>query len=75
MEDGPSPTPEMNSPITTSLMPTYARSDLAFERGEGAYLYTAEGARYLDFMSGIAVCSLGHAHPCLLYTSPSPRDS
>lgn len=66
MEDGPSPTPEMNSPITTSLMPTYARSDLAFERGEGAYLYTAEGARYLDFMSGIAVCSLGHAHPHLV---------
>ena len=66
MEDGPSPKRQMNSPITTSLMPTYARADLAFERGEGAYLYTAEGERYLDFMAGIAVCALGHAHPHLV---------
>ncbi|MEX1306443.1 MAG: aspartate aminotransferase family protein [Rhodovibrionaceae bacterium] len=56
----------MDSPITASLMPTYARADLAFERGEGAYLYTAEGERYLDFMAGIAVCALGHAHPHLV---------
>ncbi len=56
----------MDSPITTSLMPTYARADLAFERGEGAYLYTAEGERYLDFMAGIAVCALGHGHPHLV---------
>jgi acetylornithine/N-succinyldiaminopimelate aminotransferase len=48
------------------LLPTYARSGLAFERGEGAYLYTADGERYLDFASGIAVTSLGHAHPHLV---------
>jgi acetylornithine/N-succinyldiaminopimelate aminotransferase len=50
----------------SSLLPTYARSGLAFERGEGAYLYTAGGERYLDFASGIAVTSLGHAHPHLV---------
>jgi acetylornithine/N-succinyldiaminopimelate aminotransferase len=47
-------------------MPTYARIDLAFERGEGAYLYTSEGDRYLDFASGIAVTCLGHSHPHLV---------
>jgi acetylornithine/N-succinyldiaminopimelate aminotransferase len=48
------------------LLPTYARVDLAFERGEGAWLYTAEGERYLDFTSGVAVNVLGHAHPHLV---------
>ncbi len=52
--------------MSDSLMPTYARVDLAFERGEGAYLYTADGRRYLDFAAGIAVNALGHAHPHLL---------
>jgi acetylornithine/N-succinyldiaminopimelate aminotransferase len=46
-------------------MPTYARADLAFERGEGVYLYTQDGKRFLDFASGVAVSSLGHAHPHL----------
>ncbi len=49
-----------------ALMPTYGRADLAFERGSGAYLYTADGRRYLDFASGIAVTGLGHAHPHLV---------
>jgi acetylornithine/N-succinyldiaminopimelate aminotransferase len=44
-------------------LPTYARVDLAFERGEGAWLFTADGERYLDFTSGVAVNALGHAHP------------
>jgi len=48
------------------VMPTYARVDLAFERGEGAWLYTASGERYLDFTSGVAVNALGHAHPKLV---------
>ncbi len=48
------------------VMPTYARYDLAFERGEGAYLYATDGRRYLDFASGIAVTALGHAHPHLV---------
>lgn len=47
-------------------MPTYARVDLAFERGEGAWLFTADGERYLDFTSGVAVNALGHAHPHLV---------
>ena len=49
-----------------AVMPTYARAPLAFERGEGAYLYAADGSRYLDFASGIAVTALGHAHPHLV---------
>ncbi len=49
-----------------AVMPTYARVDIAFERGEGAYLYTADGTRYLDFASGVAVTALGHAHPALV---------
>ena len=48
------------------LLPTYARVDLAFERGEGAWLSTADGERYLDFTSGVAVNALGHAHPRLV---------
>ncbi|MGE3528056.1 MAG: aspartate aminotransferase family protein [Methyloceanibacter sp.] len=48
------------------LAPTYARSALAFARGEGAYLFTASGERYLDFASGVAVTALGHAHPHLV---------
>jgi acetylornithine/N-succinyldiaminopimelate aminotransferase len=52
--------------MTDALMNTYARADLAFERGEGAYLYGTDGRRYLDFASGIAVTALGHAHPHLV---------
>ena len=47
-------------------MPTYARTPIAFERGEGAYLFDTEGRRYLDFGAGIAVNALGHAHPHLV---------
>jgi acetylornithine/N-succinyldiaminopimelate aminotransferase len=50
----------------SALLPTYARSELSFARGEGAFLYTASGERYLDFSSGIAVTALGHAHPHLV---------
>ena len=52
--------------MSSHLLPTYARIDLAFERGEGAWLFTAEGERYLDFTSGVAVNALGHAHPALV---------
>jgi acetylornithine/N-succinyldiaminopimelate aminotransferase len=47
-------------------MPTYARADLAFERGEGAWLVGTDGERYLDFAAGVAVNVLGHAHPHLV---------
>ena len=52
--------------MNTSVMPTYARADVAFERGEGPYLYDEEGRRYLDFGTGIATASLGHAHPAMV---------
>jgi acetylornithine/N-succinyldiaminopimelate aminotransferase len=50
----------------SALLPTYARSELSFARGEGAYLFTPSGERYLDFASGVAVTALGHAHPHLV---------
>ena len=49
-----------------ALMPTYNRADLAFERGEGAWLVTSDGRRFLDFGAGIATSSLGHGHPHLV---------
>ena len=49
-----------------ALMPTYARADLAFERGDGAWLYTDDGRAFLDFGAGIATSSLGHNHPHLV---------
>ncbi|WP_088347496.1 MULTISPECIES: aspartate aminotransferase family protein [Rhodomicrobium] len=50
----------------SAVLPTYARANVAFERGQGASLYTADGTRYLDFGAGIAVSALGHAHPHLV---------
>jgi acetylornithine/N-succinyldiaminopimelate aminotransferase len=52
--------------VIAPLMPTYARADLAFERGEGAWLVGTDGKRYLDFAGGVAVSALGHAHPKLV---------
>lgn len=51
-----------------AIMPTYNRMDVAFERGEGAYLFDDQGKRYLDFVAGIAVNALGHCHPHLVET-------
>ncbi len=45
------------------LMPTYGPPSVMFVQGEGCWLWDRDGTRYLDFLSGIAVCSLGHAHP------------
>jgi acetylornithine/N-succinyldiaminopimelate aminotransferase len=50
----------------TPLMPVYGRSEVAPVRGEGCYLYDAEGREWLDFASGIAVNLLGHSHPHLV---------
>ena len=52
--------------MTSAILPTYARYDLAFERGEGAWLVSTTGERYLDFGGGIAVASLGYNHPHLV---------
>ena len=49
-----------------AVMPSYARLDIAFERGEGPYLYAADGRRFLDFGAGIAVTVAGHCHPHLV---------
>jgi len=49
-----------------AVMPTYARQNIAFEKGEGAWLVSTTGERYLDFASGVAVNALGHAHPKLI---------
>jgi acetylornithine/N-succinyldiaminopimelate aminotransferase len=52
--------------VTSSLLPTYARAKVSFERGEGAWLVARDGSRYLDFGAGIAVNSVGHGHPHLI---------
>ena len=52
--------------MTAHLLPAYARVDLAFERGEGAWLVATNGDRDLDFASGVAVNALGHSHPHLV---------
>ena len=57
------PSPAGPSP---AVMQTYGRQDVVFERGEGAWLVSTTGERYLDFTSGIAVNGLGHAHPHLV---------
>ena len=46
-------------------MPTYNRLPITFDRGEGAWLFDEKNNRYLDALSGIAVCNLGHAHPAI----------
>ena len=56
----------MKSAQASHLLPVYARVDLAFDRGEGAWLVATNGERYLDFTSGVAVNALGHAHPHLV---------
>jgi acetylornithine/N-succinyldiaminopimelate aminotransferase len=56
----------MTHSATSHLLPVFARVDLGFERGEGAWLVATNGERYLDFTSGVAVNALGHAHPHLV---------
>jgi acetylornithine/N-succinyldiaminopimelate aminotransferase len=60
--------------VTSPLMPVFARAPLAFERGEGAWLITDKGERYLDFGAGVAVNALGHAHPHLVEALKSQAD-
>ena len=56
----------MTTPTTDSpLMPTYPPPPVTFVKGEGSYLIDADGRRYLDCLSGLAVTSLGHAHPAV----------
>jgi len=57
---------QASSGPSPAVMPTYARQDVVFERGEGPWLISTAGERYLDFASGVAVNALGHAHPKLI---------
>lgn len=52
---------------STPLMATYNRLDTAFEMGQGAWLFDTDGNKYLDLLSGIAVCGLGHSHPAVTH--------
>ncbi|MBA2517106.1 MAG: acetylornithine/succinylornithine family transaminase [Solirubrobacterales bacterium] len=49
-----------------AVMGNYARQDIEFVRGEGTRLWDSEGAEYLDFLSGISVCNVGHCHPAVV---------
>lgn len=55
----------VNPSQPSHIMPTYARQPINFVRGQGSYLYTEDGTEYLDALTGIAVCGLGHSHPTL----------
>ncbi|MGA2004456.1 MAG: aminotransferase class III-fold pyridoxal phosphate-dependent enzyme, partial [Terriglobales bacterium] len=50
------------------LLPTYNRYPVAFERGKGVFLFDFEGKKYLDFVAGLGVNALGHAHPRIVKT-------
>ncbi len=52
--------------IMSYLFPTYKKKDIQLTQGKGAFLYSQDGKRYLDFMSGIAVTNLGHNHPSIV---------
>ena len=60
---------------TTPLLPTYARNDVTFVAGEGAWLTDADGKHYLDLLAGIAVVSLGHRHPAPLAAARAQLDA
>ena len=61
-----SPAGPVSSGPSPAVMSTYARVDLVFERGEGTWIVSSTGERYLDFVSGVAVNVLGHSHPKLI---------
>lgn len=61
-------TPYNPDSFDASVMSTYGRFPLALERGEGCRVWDTQGREYLDFVAGIATCTLGHAHPALVET-------
>jgi len=65
----------MSTALTSAaLLPTYARADITFRSGEGAWLVDADGKRYLDLLGGIAVVGLGHCHPAPLAAAHQQLD-
>lgn len=61
--------------MTSALMANYGHPELQFARGQGVYLYTADGERYVDFTMGIAVNCLGHCHPHLIAALKKQADT
>ena len=66
LENAPGGVPKVEPNTQSALLPTFARAELAFERGDGAWLTSTDGRRYLDFAAGIAVNVAGHSHPRLV---------
>ncbi|MGB3652035.1 MAG: aminotransferase class III-fold pyridoxal phosphate-dependent enzyme, partial [Rivularia sp. (in: cyanobacteria)] len=61
-----SSTPFNKESFDEVVMSTYGRFPIALEKGDGCRLWDTEGKEYLDFVAGIATCTLGHAHPALI---------
>ena len=59
------PTTNVRALEAAHVLATYRRANVVFDRGEGMYLFDVDGRRYLDFVSGVGVAALGHAHPVL----------
>ncbi|NES87123.1 MAG: aminotransferase class III-fold pyridoxal phosphate-dependent enzyme, partial [Moorea sp. SIO2B7] len=59
----PSSVPFDEDSFNANVMGTYGRFPIALERGEGCCVWDTQGRKYLDFVAGIATCTLGHAHP------------
>ena len=68
-------TSEIQGVDAQHVLQTYKRMPVAFVRGSGARLYDAEGREYIDFLSGIGVAVLGHAHPGLAEALADPGDA
>lgn len=71
--DRPLTSPSTSEPFNVGefqsyVMDTYGRFPIAITKGQGCYLWDTEGREYLDFVAGIATCTLGHAHPALIET-------
>lgn len=65
-QPAPETTPYNTAVFDDSVMKTYGRFPLALERGKGCRVWDTEGKEYLDFVAGIATCTLGHSHPALI---------
>ena len=59
----------------SSILNTYARKKISFKKGKGCYLYADDGKKYLDFVQGIAVNSLGHCHSHLIKQSTNSQEN
>src|SRR4051812_4383989 len=67
--------PDSSAQGLHSILPVYRRSDIEIVKGEGAYLFSNKGERYLDFATGIAVNALGHCHPHVVEALKNQADT